>query len=88
MTYHSPTLEYGHSLGEAIIGGYVYRGTTYAKQLRGLYVYGDFESGRVWVYGRGVSRQVARSVPSGSPRSARARAARSLPSLSTAVCMP
>ena len=58
VTYHAPTLEYGHSLGEAIIGGYVYRGTTYAKQLRGLYVYGDFESGRVWVYGRGVSRQV------------------------------
>jgi hypothetical protein len=45
-------------VGEAIIGGYVYRGTTYAKQLRGLYVYGDFESGRVWVYGHGVSRQV------------------------------
>ncbi len=58
VTYHAPTLEYGHSLGQAIIGGYVYRGTTYAKQLRGLYVYGDFETGRVWVYGRGVSKQV------------------------------
>ena len=58
VTYHAPTIEYGHGLGEAIIGGYVYRGKTYAKQLRGLYVYGDFESGRVWVYGRGVSRQV------------------------------
>jgi len=58
VTYHAPTIEYGHGLGEAIIGGYVYRGAKYAKQLRGLYVYGDFESGRVWVYGRGHSRQV------------------------------
>jgi glucose/arabinose dehydrogenase len=58
-TYHAPTIEYPHPVGEAIIGGFVYRGTAYATALHGLYVYGDYITGRVWVYGRGVSRQVA-----------------------------
>jgi glucose/arabinose dehydrogenase len=58
-TYHAPTIEYPHPVGEAIIGGFVYRGTAYKKALHGLYVYGDYISGRVWVYGRGVSHQVA-----------------------------
>lgn len=58
-TYHAPTIEYPHPVGEAVIGGFVYRGTTYKSLLRGLYVYGDYISGRVWVFGRGVSRQVA-----------------------------
>jgi glucose/arabinose dehydrogenase len=59
VTYHAPTIEYPHPVGEAVIGGFVYRGSTYAKLLRGLYVYGDYITGRVWVYGRGVSHQVA-----------------------------
>jgi glucose/arabinose dehydrogenase len=59
VTYRAPTIEYSHALGDAIIGGFVYRGSNYAKVLRGLYVYGDFGSGRIWVYGRGVSHQVA-----------------------------
>ena len=57
--YHAPTIEYPHPVGEAVIGGYVYRGKTYAKLLKGLYIYGDFISGRVWVYGRGHSHQAA-----------------------------
>ena len=42
-----PVAEYGHSLGQSITGGFVYRGNAYAN-LRGRYVFGDFGSGRLW----------------------------------------
>ncbi|MFB3888140.1 MAG: sorbosone dehydrogenase family protein [Candidatus Bathyarchaeia archaeon] len=42
-----PIWEYDHSLGNAIIGGYVYRGLT-LQALTGQYVYGDYGSGRIW----------------------------------------
>jgi len=42
-----PVLEYDHSLGCAVIGGYVYRGPTYPS-LQGTYLYADECSGRVW----------------------------------------
>jgi glucose/arabinose dehydrogenase len=42
-----PILEYDHSLGCAIAGGYRYRGGL-NPALRGIYFYGDFCSGRVW----------------------------------------
>ena len=42
-----PVAEYGHALGVAVTGGFVYRGNTYAS-LRGRYVFGDFGSGRLW----------------------------------------
>ncbi len=43
----APTFEYDHSLGSAVIGGYVYRGTT-LPGLWSTYIYGDFVSGRIW----------------------------------------
>ena len=43
-----PATEYSHSVGNAVSGGYVYRGLA-VPALRGLYVFGDFGSGRVWV---------------------------------------
>jgi glucose/arabinose dehydrogenase len=42
-----PIWNYTHDLGNAIIGGYVYHGSTLAS-LEGAYVYGDFGSGRIW----------------------------------------
>jgi glucose/arabinose dehydrogenase len=42
-----PVTEYSHSLGCAVIGGYVYRGSAIAA-LRGDYLYADYCSGRVW----------------------------------------
>ena len=42
-----PLWEYGHSLGCAVTGGYVYRGQA-IPWLQGAYVYGDFCSGLVW----------------------------------------
>ena len=42
-----PRAVYGHDVGCAIIGGYVYRGTA-MPELQGWLVYGDYCSGRVW----------------------------------------
>lgn len=42
-----PILEYDHSLGCSITGGYRYRGD-WNPELLGIYFYGDFCSGRIW----------------------------------------
>lgn len=55
----APYLWYSHSRGEAIIGGYVYRGASYARVIGGRYFFGDYASGRVWMTtGTGTYRQV------------------------------
>jgi glucose/arabinose dehydrogenase len=50
-----PVTEYGRSLGVSVTGGYVYRGNINAS-LQGMYVYGDFGTGRIW------------AVPANSPQ--------------------
>ena len=42
-----PVLEYPHSEGQSVTGGYVYRGEA-VPALEGRYVYGDFVSGTIW----------------------------------------
>ena len=49
-----PVFDYDHSVGQSVVGGYVYRGAA-VRGLRGLYVFGDYlgpESGdftgRIW----------------------------------------
>ena len=42
-----PVVEYDHSEGCSVTGGYVYRGRRLAM-LYGAYVYGDFCTGRIW----------------------------------------
>jgi glucose/arabinose dehydrogenase len=42
-----PIWSYGRSEGDAITGGYVYRGHSFPS-LTGKYIYGDFEDGKIW----------------------------------------
>lgn len=42
-----PVIEYDHSQGCSVTGGYVYRGDQ-ATSLQGYYVYGDYCSGNIW----------------------------------------
>jgi putative heme-binding domain-containing protein len=42
-----PTIDHPHSEAASITGGYVYRGDR-LKDLAGVYVYGDYQSGKVW----------------------------------------
>src|SRR5262249_46243231 len=43
-----PVLEYSHSLGCSITGGYVYRGTAFPN-FQGYYFFSDYCTGRLWV---------------------------------------
>jgi len=43
----APVADYGHDLGNSVTGGIVYRGRD-ILEWQGVYVYGDFGSGRVW----------------------------------------
>jgi uncharacterized repeat protein (TIGR03806 family) len=47
--YIDPVAEYDHSLGSAVTGGYVYRGTQ-TTSLYGRYLFADFGSGRIWAW--------------------------------------
>ncbi len=47
-----PVAEYSHADGCSVTGGFVYRGRA-SPGLRGIYLYGDYCSGRIW----GVERQ-------------------------------
>jgi glucose/arabinose dehydrogenase len=42
-----PVLEYNHSFGCSVTGGYRYRGQLY-PQIEGIYFYADYCSGRIW----------------------------------------
>ncbi|MEX0701410.1 MAG: PQQ-dependent sugar dehydrogenase [Planctomycetales bacterium] len=42
-----PIWEYHHEVGKSITGGHVYRGTR-VPALEGLYLYGDYVSGKLW----------------------------------------
>lgn len=44
-----PLVEYGHDLGFAVIGGYVYRGTK-VPSLAGRYIFGDYATGRMFAF--------------------------------------
>ena len=46
--YVPPVAEFGHTNGNcAVIGGEVYRGAAFPS-LRGIYLYGDHCTGRIW----------------------------------------
>lgn len=43
-----PIHEYGHSVGQSITGGFVYRGASLPPAWRGRYFFADFVTSRVW----------------------------------------
>ncbi len=43
-----PILDYSHSEGNAVIGGYVYRGSEFMSDLGGKYIFGDNVTRKVW----------------------------------------
>lgn len=61
-----PVIEYDHSVGCSITGGYVYRGTR-SPRLAGQYIYGDFCTGRIFGATRSatgtVTNQLLLDVP-------------------------
>jgi glucose/arabinose dehydrogenase len=42
-----PVVEHGHAEARSITGGFVYRGTR-LRELTGAYIYGDYDTGKVW----------------------------------------
>ena len=46
--YISPVFSYPRKEGKSVRGGFVYRGKRFPKA-QGLYVYGDYSSGKIWV---------------------------------------
>jgi len=44
-----PILDYGRGEGQAVIGGHVYRGSQFAAELGGRYIFGDNVSRLIWV---------------------------------------
>jgi glucose/arabinose dehydrogenase len=49
-----PLVDYGRGRGQAVTGGFVYRGSGLPAEYRGRYFFGDFGSGRVWSLGLAV----------------------------------
>jgi uncharacterized repeat protein (TIGR03806 family) len=43
-----PIVEHGHSEFRCLVGGYVYHGNK-LPDLKGAYIYGDYDTGRVWM---------------------------------------
>lgn len=48
-----PIVEYRHPTGRSVTGGHVYRGDDFL-QMQGVYLYGDFATGRIWGLVRGA----------------------------------
>ncbi len=47
-SYVAPVHTYGRSVGNAVVGGYVYRGRCAIPEMTGRYIFGDFGSGKIW----------------------------------------
>ena len=50
-----PIIDYTHSEGQAVIGGYVYRGSEFAADLGGKYIFGDNVQKKIWVLNESTS---------------------------------
>ncbi|MEP7118734.1 MAG: PQQ-dependent sugar dehydrogenase [Acidobacteriota bacterium] len=50
----NPVFEYTHAVGQAITGGYVYRGAALGARYQGRYFYADCVQGRIWSLGLNI----------------------------------
>src|SRR5262249_22480507 len=57
-----PVVEYDHSQGNSVTGGFVYRGTS-VPALVGEFIFGDYGSGRIWA----VTHDPTTGAPSMAP---------------------
>jgi glucose/arabinose dehydrogenase len=62
QSYFAPVFTYTHAYGQAIIGGFIYRGSRFASALGGRYVGGDEVSGKIF-YSSGGGLVTAGSLP-------------------------
>ncbi|HKQ39588.1 MAG TPA: PQQ-dependent sugar dehydrogenase, partial [Verrucomicrobiae bacterium] len=53
-----PVVEHPHSEAASITGGYIYRGRQ-LTELQKAYIYGDYETGKIWEWREGKSREIA-----------------------------
>ncbi len=61
-----PKLDYGRGDGRSVIGGYVYHGKKWAKEIGGQYLFGDNVTGAVWALDettKPVSKHLLCEVP-------------------------
>lgn len=64
-----PVLDYPHSDGRAVIGGYVYRGQKFAADLGGKYIFGDNVMRIIWAMDETttpVAKHLLCTIPKGS----------------------
>jgi uncharacterized repeat protein (TIGR03806 family) len=64
-----PIIDYGHDEGQAVIGGYVYRGAEFAIDLGGRYIFGDNVQGKIWALDESttpVTKKLLCVLPKGS----------------------
>lgn len=61
--HKTPVFEYSHAVGQAITGGYVYRGARLGAAYMGRYFYGDCVQGKIWSLGLTVDPMTGEGVP-------------------------
>ena len=60
----NPIWEYGHSVGQSITGGFVYRGSA-LPAFRGRYFFADYVQGRVWSMALTINPSTGEATASG-----------------------
>lgn len=65
-----PIFQYGQDGPQAIIGGHVYRGSSYPR-MRGRYFFADYVSGSLWSLRQGEPVEIVQHVAAGSSSPAR-----------------
>jgi glucose/arabinose dehydrogenase len=60
--YVEPLFDYGRSRGQAVTGGFVYRGLALPSRYQGRYFFGDYGSGRVWSLGLSVDPETGEAT--------------------------